>query len=101
MLRHVPQPLHAGGLVGRVRLGVRVDHGPSRRWWMKGLLLLLQQLDQLLLGADVAPDAPVGVVEIADDGGLFGERGRHPAVILKLLRPQTRCDRDPESSPFA
>ena len=40
-----------------------------------GLLLLLQQRDQLLLGADVAPDAPVGVVEEADDGGLFGERG--------------------------
>ena len=38
-----------------------------------GLLLLLQQLDQLLLGADVASDAPVRVVEEADDGGLFGE----------------------------
>ncbi|MGH8564556.1 MAG: hypothetical protein ACREXW_10915 [Gammaproteobacteria bacterium] len=35
------------------------------------LLLLLQQLDQLLLGADVAPDAPVRVVEEVDDGGLF------------------------------
>ena len=30
-----------------------------------GLLLLLQQRDQLLLGADVAPDPPVGVVEEA------------------------------------
>ena len=40
-----------------------------------GLLLLLgQQRDQLLLGADVAPDAPVGVVEEADDGGLFASR---------------------------
>ena len=38
-----------------------------------GLLLLLQQRNQLLLGADVALDAPVGVVEEADDGGLFGE----------------------------
>ena len=38
-----------------------------------GLLLLFQQRNQLLLGADVAPDAPVGVVEEADDGGLFGE----------------------------
>ena len=40
----------------------------------EGLLLLLQQGDQLLLGADVAPDAPVGVVEEADDGGLFRDR---------------------------
>ena len=40
-----------------------------------GLLLLLQQLDQLLLGADVAADLAVGVVEEANDGGLFG-RGR-------------------------
>ena len=43
---------------------------------MRGYLpLLLQQRDQLLLGADVALDAPVGVVEVADDGGLLGEGG--------------------------
>ncbi|HEX3529258.1 MAG TPA: hypothetical protein VH988_19550 [Thermoanaerobaculia bacterium] len=38
-----------------------------------GLLLLVQQCDQLLLGANVAPDTAVGVVEEADDGGLFGK----------------------------
>ena len=43
---------------------------------MRGYLpLLLQQRDQLLLGSDVALDAPVGVVEVADDGGLFGAGG--------------------------
>ena len=41
-----------------------------------GLLLLLQQLDQLFLGADVAPDAPVGVVEETDYSTLFRAR-RH------------------------
>ena len=69
MLRHVAQPLDAGGLETDVGVGAArhdlVD---------KGLLLLLQQLDQLLFGVDVAPDAPVGVVEEENDGGLFGER---------------------------
>ena len=41
-----------------------------------GLLLLLQQRNQLLLGADVAPDAPVGVVEEPDDGGCSARGGR-------------------------
>src|SRR5690606_10755560 len=36
-----------------------------------GLLLLLQQLDELLLRPDVAPDASVRMIEEADDGGLF------------------------------
>ena len=45
-----------------------------------GLLLLLHQLDQPFLGPDVAPDAPVGVVEEADDAqlaqkGAEGTRG--------------------------
>ena len=38
-----------------------------------GLLLLLQQLDQFPLGADVALDATVRVVEVTGNGGLFGE----------------------------
>ncbi|MCY4528443.1 MAG: hypothetical protein OXD46_05355, partial [Chloroflexi bacterium] len=38
-----------------------------------GLPLLLQQGDEPLLGADVAADAVVDVVEVADDGALFGE----------------------------
>jgi hypothetical protein len=39
-----------------------MDHGP---------LLLVQQRDQLLLGADRAPGPPVGVVEEADDRHLL------------------------------
>ena len=38
-----------------------------------GLPLLLQQRDELLLGADVSSDAVVDVIEVADDGALFGE----------------------------
>ena len=72
MLRNVPQPFHARRLVGRKGpAGADVDL--ARNGLVDdGLLLLLQQRDQLLLGADVAPDAPVGVVEEADDGSLFG-----------------------------
>ena len=39
-----------------------------------GLLLLFQQRDQLLLGTDVAPNAPVGVIKEADHASLLGER---------------------------
>ena len=75
MRRHVAQPLDTGGPVGRVGLaGTDVDL-TGDGLVDDGLLLLLQQRTQLLLGADVAPDAPVGVVEEADDGGLFGEGG--------------------------
>ena len=64
------EPLDAGGLEADVRVEAAGD-GPVD----DGLLLLLQELDQLLLGADVAPDPPVRVVEEPDDGGLFGEGG--------------------------
>ena len=69
MLRHVPKPLHTGGFEADVGVEAAGDGAVN-----DGLLLLLQQLDQLLLGADVAPDPPVRVVEEPDDGGLFGER---------------------------
>ena len=74
MLRHIAQPLDDGGLVGRVGLaGADVD--PARDGLVDdSLLLLLQQRDQLLLGADVAPNAPVGVIEKAGDDGLFRQR---------------------------
>ena len=68
MLRHLPQPLHARRLEPDVGVEAAGDGAVD-----DGLLLLLQQLDQLLLGADVAPDATVHVVEEADDGGLFGD----------------------------
>ena len=79
MLWHLPQPLHPGGLVGRIWLpGPNIDlarHSPVDN----GLLLLLKKRNQLLLGADVAPDAPVGVVEEADDGDLLGARRKWKA----------------------
>ena len=67
---NLPQPLHAGVLVGWVGLaGPDIDL--ARHCLVDdGLLLLLQQLDQPFLGPDVAPDAPVGVIEEADDGEL-------------------------------
>ena len=85
MLRHVPQPLDAGRLVGRVGLaGADVD--PARdRLVDDGLLLLLQQRDQLLLGADVASNAPLGVVKKADDGDLFGQGWKGKRTISVFL----------------
>ena len=70
-LRQVVQPLDAGEFVGRVGLaGADVD--PACDGLVDdGLLLLLQQRDQLLLGADVAPNAPVGVVKEANYGSLI------------------------------
>ena len=72
MLRHVAEPLHARGLEADVRIEAAGDGTVD-----DGLLLLVQERDQLSLGADVAPNAPVGVVEKADDCGLLGraERG--------------------------
>src|SRR5581483_8626741 len=70
MFRHIAQPLHAGGFEADVGVEAAGDGAVD-----DGLLLLLQQLDQLLLGADVPPNPPVRVVEEADDGGLFGKRG--------------------------
>ena len=58
-----PEPLDVGGLVGRVGLA-DADVDPARDGLVDdALLLLFQQRDQLLLGADVAPDVPLGVVE--------------------------------------
>ena len=68
MLRHVAEPLDAGGLEADVGVEAPGD-GPVD----DGLLLLLQQRNELPLGGDVAADAPVRVVQVADDGGLFGE----------------------------
>jgi hypothetical protein len=66
MLRHITQPLHTGGLEADVGVEAAGDGAVD-----DGLLLLLQQLDQLLLGADVPPDPPVRVIQEADDGDLF------------------------------
>ena len=66
MLRHVAEPFDAGGLEADAGVEAASDGTVD-----DGLLLLLQQFDQFLLGEDVAPDAPICVVEKSDDGGLF------------------------------
>ena len=68
MLRHIPEPLHAGGLEAHVRVEAAGDG-----LMHDDLLLLLQQLNQLLFGVNGASDALVHVVEEADDGDLFGD----------------------------
>ena len=73
MLRYLPQPLYAGVLVGRVGLaGSDVDL-TGNGLVDDDLLLLLQQPDELLLAVEVAPNPPVRVVEVTDNGGLLGE----------------------------
>ena len=88
-LRQVVQPLDAGGFVGRVGLaGADVD--PARDGLVDDdLLLLLQQRDQFLLGTDVAPDAPVGVVEEANDGGLFLRRWDKALQTIEIVCIET------------
>ena len=75
LLWHISQPLYAGGFIGRIGLtGSDID--PTCHGLMDdSLFLFLQQRDLLPLGANVAPDASVGVVEEANDGSLFWEGG--------------------------
>ncbi len=93
MRRHVAQPLDAGGLEGDVGVEATGDGLAD-----DGLLLLQQQGDELLLGAEVTPDAPVRVVQVADDGGLLGEGwaeerlDTHQAVE-RLIRSLVACSR--------
>ena len=68
MRRDISEPLDAGGFEEDVGVKAAGDGLVD-----DGLLLLLQQGDELALGVDVAADAPVGVVQVADDGGLIGE----------------------------
>ncbi len=68
MLRDVAKPLDAGRLERDVGVETTGDGAVD-----EDLLLLLQQLDQLLLGANVALDSSVDVVQEAGNGELFGE----------------------------
>ena len=68
MLRHLPQPRRPRRLEPHVWI-----EAARHRLVDDGLLLLVEQRNQLLFGADVAADAAVYVVEVANDGGLFGE----------------------------
>jgi hypothetical protein len=47
--------------------------------------LLLEQPDQLLLNADVAPDPPVRAVEEAGDSRLFVQRGQGDSETAKIF----------------
>ena len=65
---HIANPLDARGL--EAHIGIKAardcvvdDNQP----------IFLQQFDEPLPAADVAADTLVGLVEIVDDGGLFGE----------------------------
>ena len=76
----MPQPFDAGGLEAHVGIDTARDGVVN-----DPLLLLLQQLDQLLLGTDVAPDSRVRVVEEADNGSLLRERGKGYTRIGQIL----------------
>ncbi|OQB85174.1 MAG: hypothetical protein BWX88_02013 [Planctomycetes bacterium ADurb.Bin126] len=70
MLRYVAEPFDAGGFefdggVEAAGDGLVDD----------GLLLFLQQPDQLPLRRDVLADPPVGMIQETDNRGLLGERG--------------------------
>ena len=89
MLRYLSQPIYTGILVRRVGFpGPNIDL--ARDGLVDdGLLLLLQQFDQLLLGADVAPDTPVGMVEKTDDRSLLRDwwkwkRGSEKGLVGQL-----------------
>ena len=66
MLRNIAEPGDAGGLEGDVGVEAAGDGAVD-----DGLLLLVQQPDQLALGADEAVDLAVRVVQKSHDGGLF------------------------------
>lgn len=90
MRRYLSESVHTGVLVRRVGpAGADVDlDGDSAV--DEGLLVLLQEFNQLLLGADVAPYPPVHVIEEADDGGLFGEGGHQQRIIPDLINGKLR-----------
>ena len=80
MLRHIAQPLHPRRLEPYVGIEAAGDGLLD-----DGLLLLVQQRDQLLLGADVAANAAVNVVEVADDGELLGEGTPRSGTLLIII----------------
>ena len=55
--------------------------------WMTACRSSSKQRDELLLGADVATDAVVHVIEVSDDGALFGKgwEGEIGATQLRIV----------------
>lgn len=66
VLRHIAQPLDSRGLETDIRIET-----PGDSMVGDGLLLFLQQLDQLLLGRDCPQDASIRMIEKLYDGSLF------------------------------
>ena len=66
MRRYVTEPINAGGLERNVEI-----EATGNGLIDEGLFLLGQKLNEPLLGADIALDAAVSVIELANDGGLF------------------------------
>ncbi len=73
MRRDFPQPIDPGVFVGGVGLASADVDLAGDVLVDEGLLVLFQQPDPPLPQPDGLADAPVGPVEEADDGGLFGE----------------------------
>src|SRR5262245_34157353 len=80
MLRHISQPLRARGLEADVGIETTGDGAMD-----DGLPLLLQQLDQLLFGADVALDPAVHVTEEINDCNLFLNRWNRRRHLLEVF----------------
>src|SRR5439155_21182622 len=86
MLWHPPQPLDAGELEADVRIEAAGYGSVDDR-----LLLLLQQLDHLLLGAHVAPDLSVRVVDEANDRCLFREGRKEGLKPIEIIRVEAQA----------
>ena len=101
MLRDVAEPGDAGGLLGQGRrlkyegrISVFILHHSdfilSRHGAVDdGLLLLVQQPNQLPLGADEGVDLPVRVVQKSHDGRLFVGRRENRLDAPKVIRIKT------------
>ena len=77
--RDVAEPGDAGGLEGDVGVEAAGDGAVD-----DGLLLLVQQPDQLPLGADETVDLPVRVVQKPHDGRLFVGRRTRSLETLRM-----------------
>lgn len=85
MGRNIAEPLDAGRPQGGVGVKAAGDGVVD-----DGLLLFVEEGDELALGANGAVDAGVDVVEEVGDGVLFGERGEGdstpPKSVSRYLR---------------
>lgn len=84
MLRNIAEPVDAGGLEADIRI-----KPPRHRPMDDGLLLLLKERDEFLLGLDIPPNLPVGMIQKPHDGGLLCERWKTAIHLTKFFRPKT------------